>query len=276
MDFNCPYCGSHTFSEQASFKGTTKRYASDYFDYCRCSSCGSLINIASQKIDYQDYITGNKVSSIKAQRLVNFLKQNGLSGEFLDYGCGRGALLKALRQRGFCVDGYEPFNPELADIPDKTYSLIYLTHVFEHIDNYDLFFKTIKQHTVLGSRILTIHPSSTRIKKLNPADPFQVYTIHAPFHLAIPSDRATLKLFQNHGFQLEKNFPYDLQRSGWKDNNRVSALLTRNLGGLKENVITASFTKKLAAALKSPRELFNGLFINTTDYYVSTFLFKRI
>ncbi len=274
----CAFCNETLLVEETIFSGTTVKTKDNTYMYSRCCSCYSLINRTEEKPDYTDYATGSGISNIKVRRFVRFLKKQGVkeNSALLDYGCGNGALFLKLRTQFPNTDGYEPFNEKYAVLYNgKKYDVVYLTHAFEHISDYAKFFEHLNSVTKPGSLVITIHPSSTRIPKLNPSNPYQAYTIHAPFHTRLPSDKAVTDLFTKYGYNWKLFLPYDIQRSGIKDNNRVSALLSQSLGGLKENWLGASRKAKFMAAARSPHRFFYNMFLRTRDYYVSTFIFER-
>ena len=272
----CAFCNETLLVEETIFPGTTIKTKDNTYMYSRCCSCYSLINRTENNPDYMDYATGSEISNIKVKRFLKFLKKCGVKEKsaILDYGCGNGALFLKLRTHFPDTDGYEPFNEKYSILSGKKYDVVYLTHAFEHISDYNKFFENLNNVTKQGSLVITIHPSSTRIPRLNPACPYQSYTIHAPFHVRLPSDKATIDLFQKQGYILKQSLPYDVQRSGIKDNNRVSALLAQSLGGLKENWLGASQQAKMRAVAKSPFRFFYNMFIRTRDRYVSTFVFE--
>tara|TARA_R100000808_G_C2081311_1_gene105018 strand:+ start:53 stop:598 length:546 start_codon:yes stop_codon:yes gene_type:complete len=53
----------------------------------------------------------------------------------IDFGCGKGTLLKALNDSNLSVnvDGYDPAIPEYKDLPDKKYDMLICTDVLEHV-----------------------------------------------------------------------------------------------------------------------------------------------
>ena len=277
----CRLCGKSSFSERTSFLGTTEKYKDASFVYARCLSCRTINNLSLAQPDYSGYLTGENVSQRKVQRFLNLLQQLKIKKEelILDYGCGKGALLSSLQKNGYInVDGYEPFNPNYAQTINsgKKYTLIYLTHVFEHLEDLPYFFADMEKLTIKGSKIITIHPSSSRIPSLDSNCVFQSYTFHAPFHTFIPSDDIVLELFAKRGFKLVTKYPFDIQRSGFRDNNRVSALLTRTLGGTKEKVLLAPNKQKYFSVFKAPLAFLNSLIFHTRDHYSSTFIFEKI
>ena len=275
----CVLCNGKKFSEDAYFKGTTAGTKYKTFRYARCNSCGSINYMDEDAPDYSGYATGTEISNAKFSRFVKFLRRVGVSrnSAILDYGCGNGALFMKLKICFKNTNGYEPFGKKFSGTLNegKKYDLVYLTHAFEHIIDYDQFFTDLDNATKPGSLVITIHPSSTRIPKLNSDCAFQRYALHAPFHNVVPSDKATISLFEKQGYQIKDLFNYDVQRSGIKDNNRVSALLAESLGGIKENWLGASSKVKLTAALRSPLRFFDSMFIHTRDFYASTMVFER-
>lgn len=276
----CSFCGGNNFFEHTNFFGTSEFYKRSLFSYAKCTNCYSILNLTTNSPDYSDYPTGTSISKKKVKRFSNFLKRNSVSKNelILDYGCGNGALVKALRKEGFSnIRGYEPYHPKLSSTLDekKKYSTIYLTHVFEHIPNYKKFFADLQKITQPGAKIITIHPSSNRIGVLNPQSPFQKFAIHAPFHTVIPADQAVIRIFAKNGYQLKLRLLYDIQRSGIKDNSRVTALLAQSLGKTKERWLGAPLRKKVAAVLESPWAFFDSMFLNTRDYLTSTFVFEK-
>ncbi len=276
---SCNICGNNSFLRSKSFRGTTEKYKNYFYDYALCARCGSLVNTISEEVNYASYPTGKSISKLKVNRLIKLLKISGTSKNnfLLDYGCGKGALATALKKKGYDIKGYEPFNDNYSQTltAERKYSLIYLTHVFEHLLEYGSFFRDLELVAEPGAKVITIHPSSTRIKRLDPSDALQCWTIHAPFHKVIPSDKATISLFSEKGYELESFFPYDYQRSGIIDNNLISAELFKCLGWTKERLLNAGFWKKRLKIIEFPLRFFKLMFLTTKDPLVSTFVFKK-
>lgn len=282
---NCGFCNGNDFVNHREFKGTTNYYQNKSFTYAQCNNCKSISNLTLKEVNYKKYVTGTTISKLKANRFKKLLEKLRIDkgSKMLDYGCGNGALVKALRNKGYVnTQGYEPFGEKhnktisKAVSSSKKYDLVFMTHVFEHIPDYWNFFSDLRKITTKHSKIVSIHPSATRFPGLDPNCPFQSWAIHAPFHASIPSDEATVGLFASQGFKLKFLIPYDVQRSGIKDNNNVSALLSRSLGGTKEALLEADLTKKITCALKSPISFSKAMFLDTRDRLVSTFVFERI
>src|SRR3989344_816667 len=275
---NCRFCGSDSYLERADYKGTTERYKEGMCCYARCGQCDSLNNLSLSNPDYGRYTTGTSISKLKVNRLIRLLRNLKVSKNdaILDYGCGNGALVKAMIRKGYLKSyGYEPFNPDYMALTfGERFKAIILTHVFEHIPEYSVFFSNLKRITTANSLIITIHPSSSRIKRLDSNCPFQTYALHAPCHTVIPSDKATISLFQQQGYKLKLHYHYDFQRSGFRDNNLVTSLLAQDLGGTTESWLNASKHKKMKAFISSPIAFLDKMFIHTKDRYSSTFVFE--
>jgi hypothetical protein len=60
------------------------------------------------------------------------------SRTILDYGCGKGNLVRKLREQGYTVEGYDPGVAEWATKPAVPYDLVISTDVLEHIPPQDV------------------------------------------------------------------------------------------------------------------------------------------
>jgi cyclopropane fatty-acyl-phospholipid synthase-like methyltransferase len=52
----------------------------------------------------------------------------------IDFGCGKGGLVRALREQGIEADGFDPGVKEWQQRPAKTYDLLTCLDVFEHVE----------------------------------------------------------------------------------------------------------------------------------------------
>lgn len=53
-------------------------------------------------------------------------------GRCLDFGCGKGELVKTLKDKGFLAEGYDPYAEEYAEEPTGPFDTIFLVEVIEH------------------------------------------------------------------------------------------------------------------------------------------------
>ncbi|MBF0106970.1 MAG: methyltransferase domain-containing protein [Deltaproteobacteria bacterium] len=213
--------------------------------------------------------------------MLRFFKKLKVDKEdsILDFGCGSGALLTALKTKGFTnIHGYEPHNKKYSGTlkGGQKYNLVYSTYVFEHLFNFDDFFADLDRATKSGSRVFVICDTATRIPKLDPACLYQRCSIHAPFHTVLPSDDAVTGMFLKKGYRLAQFFPYDVQRSGLIFNNRVIAIFLDRLGDTKDKLISATWREQVLCLLKSPFSFFNALLIDTKDPLTSSFVFTKV
>jgi SAM-dependent methyltransferase len=106
-------------------------------DYWQCESCDLLF---SYPIDQDNLVGGQHEDGralqnhIRLDRIKTML--NGMNKEdihILDYGCGHGRLVEYLRNEGYDVTGFDPFNPEYSRLPEKNkYHLCVCVEVIEH------------------------------------------------------------------------------------------------------------------------------------------------
>ena len=193
---SCQICKKTKYQNPKKFKGSTKKYAKKKYKYAICTKCHSIDNLSKQEITYENYPNGKKKFTQRTTRFTKFLKQNKITKKhkILDYGCGSGQFTQTLKEKGYNVKGYEPHNTRFP-LPKTKFDAIYLIHVLEHITNYSKLFKKLDKLIMKNGLIITIHPSSTRIKKLSPNNPSQSWIIHSPYHSCLPSDNAIIKLF---------------------------------------------------------------------------------
>lgn len=274
----CVLCGNSTFDDKSYFSGTTEVCRNQLFKYGRCNKCGSINNISFKRVSHENYSSGKKKFRLRTLRFLSFLVAIGISKykKILDYGCGSGIFAESLKEQGLSVDCYEPYNKKFNKLKKNKYPVVSLIQVFEHITNFNELFSNLNKITDVGSKVITIHPSSTRISKLDSDNILQCWTIHAPYHSVLPSDDITIDMFENNGYRLLLHVPYDIQRSGLIENNNVSALLRCKFGGTREGLINASKMDRIWAYITSPIQFIDKSFIHTKDYSVSTFVFERI
>lgn len=72
----------------------------------------------------------------KQFKLVDPFIQEYLPATLLDFGCGKGALIAAIRTKYPQVQcwGYDPGNPDYQVVPDRTFDAVISTDAIEHIE----------------------------------------------------------------------------------------------------------------------------------------------
>jgi SAM-dependent methyltransferase len=143
----------------------------------RCSSCGLLFRYpapSGQELDalyaaswedpkHKILETGGttpELASVYAEKLVQSIGRKSLSGlRILDYGAGRGDMLRALSEAGATAIGVEPFGwdflgqegfsafPSISDLPeDMVFDGIISQDVIEHVQNPWAVYETLRHH----------------------------------------------------------------------------------------------------------------------------------
>jgi SAM-dependent methyltransferase len=150
-----------------------------------CPQCGlqasDLIpNISSgelgAEIDEESREVGLNTSRIvNGGRLLDAFQEEIESGTLLDVGCGPGFFLSLAKERGFEVTGVEP-DPNMASagvrlgltvysgffpdaVPDKTFDVIILNDVLEHIPDLSGVFAGFRKHTSKGGLLVLNCPN---------------------------------------------------------------------------------------------------------------------
>jgi len=184
----CPLCGETDFRSP---------WECGDFRFVRCSRCGCryqnpqiLSGHALSRYDeaYCAYERENEESFLNLMKLG--LRDAGfdewenefrLKGPVLDVGCATGALIGWLSSRGWEADGLEicPSSAaiarsrgctvyevplEEADIPDGRYSLIHASHVIEHVNDPDVFVRSIYRLLKPGGRFICVTPNTASLQ----------------------------------------------------------------------------------------------------------------
>lgn len=170
----CPWCGSNT--EKTFIELKDYFLSQENFVISDCPQCGLLfteprpapneIGKYYQSDEYYSHQQNNKgfipriyefVKSFNIRHKAKLSIGNLPQGSLLDIGCGVGDFLVYVKKQGWDVQGIEPsddakkiaqsrlgFLPkdpsEYASLPDRSFDVITMWHVLEHID--DLHFQT--------------------------------------------------------------------------------------------------------------------------------------
>jgi 2-polyprenyl-3-methyl-5-hydroxy-6-metoxy-1,4-benzoquinol methylase len=152
----CGICGA-TMSALLFCATPPDKTSPEQFKVFKCSACGSAqIGVTPdsaehQKLYFKEYWGGRQTQyqgRIKNTLTNVFLRQrvNSIAACItkdsivLDYGCGNGEFVNAMRKAGYQCYGFEPNTGSdseyiSSDITSRAYDLITLWHVFEHFGN---------------------------------------------------------------------------------------------------------------------------------------------
>ncbi|MEO1654006.1 MAG: class I SAM-dependent methyltransferase, partial [Bacteroidota bacterium] len=174
-------------------------------------------------VDYQGTLSDWEFE--RQQPLLSIIDKKNYAS-ILDYGCGNGALVKILLERGKKVEGVE-FNPQLVEKlnasrhqgifftvdtfhqKDKQYDLIVLDNVLEHLTNPSQIIDHLKEKLVEGGSLLVRGPH-----EYNPSlsfylrlwlfglrkSLFHTRGSHAPRHVTLSSYHNLKNFLEGKGF----------------------------------------------------------------------------
>ncbi|MFH0799370.1 MAG: class I SAM-dependent methyltransferase [Pseudomonadota bacterium] len=126
--FKCGECGSAQTGAAPDCVVHQKLYFKEYW--------------GSRKTRYQGRLKNMLTDVFLRQRVKNMAACISKTSVILDYGCGNGEFVKAMRRAGYQCYGFEPNARSdcefiSSNISTGAYDLITLWHVFEHFDNPD-------------------------------------------------------------------------------------------------------------------------------------------
>jgi cyclopropane fatty-acyl-phospholipid synthase-like methyltransferase len=149
-------------------------------------------------------------------RRAQFLRDKIRGKTYLDVGTGLGGVLDLLRNDASkieCVElqpeiaktleiaGYRVFR-DIANVPDKTYQVISSFHVLEHIQEPDIFLKTLRQKlTDDGQVFIEVPHANDALLSRYKSDAFKEFTLWSE-HLILHTKESLEATFRNAGFKV--------------------------------------------------------------------------
>jgi len=248
----CPSCGSA--AAIALHEVRDHSVSGEFFHLVRCGNCG-LIRTADappREAIGPYYRSEAYVSHTDSARgLVNWLYHRvrrftvagkrrmaervvgGRRGRVLDYGCGTGAFLGAMRDAGWDVTGLEPDDtaranaarlhgldlspPEaLADLPDGRFDVVTLWHVLEHVHDLQDTLAHLSRVLAPGGRLFIAVPNPLSLDAVHYGTAWAAWDV--PRHLWHFTPSALQGLLARHGLRVERRLPM------WFDSFYVSML----------------------------------------------------
>lgn len=241
----CPLCGSSNIKEQFTCKD---HFATgELFDIYHCHECSFAFTqgVPDEKeigpyydtptyVSHSDTDKGlvNKlyhiVRGIMLRRKVSLIKRLTMlrSGNLLDYGAGIGYFAKAMQNTGWSITAIEKsqqareyaqrnlginMKPEeyLATIEDRTFDVVTMWHVMEHIQQLDSFWDTL--YRILddsGIAVIAV-PNSASYDAEYYRENWAAYDV--PRHLWHFTPSTIMNWGLKHGFILERQYtmPFD-------------------------------------------------------------------
>lgn len=284
MQHTCPLCHYQGYSLVLTAKDHT--VSGEEYDVVLCNQCNFVFTLnppdhknigryyASDA--YISHSDSNKGLFNKAYQLIRKYavtsKKNLLfsitgktKGDILDYGCGTGSFLQAMKSSGWAIKGIEAdpgarqkaaaltlANIEdpsiLGELNEDSFDVITLWHVLEHVHDLqktlDHFFRILKKDGVLVIAV----PNHQSLDAAHYGKYWAAYDV--PRHLYHFSPLSMEKLLNAHRFKLQKILPM------WFDAFYVSLLSEKYKHGGVSRVISAivvGFLSNLKAVFKKGR-----------------------
>lgn len=141
----CPVC-----SNEAPLR-LTKQHT----DYFQCENCRMLF---SDPLDQEGLVGGqhedgralqNHIRLDRIKTMTEGMKKEDI--RILDFGCGHGRLVEYLRNEGYDVTGYDAYNEEYSNLPERNkYHLCLMIEVVEHTSSPFLELSVIHRSLVNG------------------------------------------------------------------------------------------------------------------------------
>jgi 2-polyprenyl-3-methyl-5-hydroxy-6-metoxy-1,4-benzoquinol methylase len=273
----CPLCKSGLISPALSVKDYT--VSSKIFEINKCDNCGGMftqyvpsqeeigIYYASEKyISHTDTQKGfiNKLYHRIRKRTLNGKwalidnETNMKAGNILDIGCGTGAFLNVMKNRGWQITGLEPdetarknamklygisplSSPEIFNLQEKKYDAITMWHVLEHVHQLQEYLAQIKKVLTKNGKAFIAVPNYTSYDAVYYKEFWAAYDV--PRHLYHFSPESMKKLVESHGMKLQKMRPM------WFDSFYVSMLSEQYKNGKSNNI--KAFITGLISNLKT-------------------------
>jgi SAM-dependent methyltransferase len=183
------------------------------FELWRCRRCGSIH--ATDEVDLGFYYSHYPFFSLPDDWRVRTLYDNQLRRlrragvrprhRILDYGCGGGAFVRYLRQRGFDrVVGYDRFSPEFSDPSalDDAYDCVISQDVLEHVASPRTFLDELGRLVTPGGVIALGTPNADAIRLDR-----HIHALHVPYHRHIFSRGALFAAGEQRGWRVERYYP---------------------------------------------------------------------
>jgi 2-polyprenyl-3-methyl-5-hydroxy-6-metoxy-1,4-benzoquinol methylase len=234
---NCPVCGSP--NSTLKFKAKDYTVSNELFHIVTCNSCQLIYTnprpAASEAGPYYHasaYISHSDTNEGMVNKLYHAVRKFTLKSktnwiesekkgnkELLDIGCGNGHFLAAAKEKGWKINGVEldpetaaraskltglTIAPSLQEIaPEKTFQIITLWHVLEHVYELDEYFQFFKSRLAKDGKLLLALPNPASYD----ANYFEEYwaAYDVPRHIYHFTPATLTALAAKYGFKLKKS-----------------------------------------------------------------------
>lgn len=266
----CTICGADCDAaavEGARVHSNVRAFRANEYAVWRCANCHSIhalgeVDLAMHYAHYPFHQLGRDPRlSIVYAKLLRRLRRAGLqrNSTLLDYGCGGGAFVEFLRDRGFVnAVGYDEYSPDMAQ-PARLrtrYDFVLAQDVIEHAEAPLDLLRRLDDLVRPGGIVAIGTPDADKIDLTRASD--FIHALHAPYHRHIFSRQALERAAAAQAWTLERRY-------GTMYTNTFVPFLNeafyRFYAGLFDDTLDALFGPVDALALlrNLPRTLWIGL-----------------
>jgi 2-polyprenyl-3-methyl-5-hydroxy-6-metoxy-1,4-benzoquinol methylase len=210
---NCVVCGEARTDacETATVHSNVRAFKREAFLVWRCSRCHSIH--AADAVDLDHYYRGYPVFeaeldwklSVVYGAMLRRLGRAGLEKQhrILDYGCGKGLLVRFLREQGYAgTAGYDRYGEGFGDpsVLDARYDCIVSQDLIEHVDDP---IGLLAQFDALAEpgAIISIGTPDAEALDLRTPERY-LHALHLPYHRHILSAKALEQAGQKLGWEV--------------------------------------------------------------------------
>lgn len=241
-----------------------RRFQQQEFTLWRCTGCGSIhcaedadlgLYYAGYPLQRQKLGLGERVGYANRLRQLRRLGFRD-SDRILDYGCGAGLFVDALRTKGLQeVFGYDAFVPGYDDPRrlQEQYDAVVSYDVIEHDDAPGELMRRLTRLVRPGGLLVIGTPNADHVSLRRKGNP----SLHPPYHRHILSERALLALGREQGFALANISRRSFYDSLFPTVNSRFLWLYLEKSGLLDTAVEPPRTDLV---LRSPALLFWALF----------------
>lgn len=275
----CPVCQSRTLTPHRLCKDFTVSH--ETFPVIVCAECSLGITTPrpdTEKLgDYyrsEEYIShSGKSSGLMGPlyktarsfalnwktRLIRTYQKNGSA---LDFGCGTGEFLSALKNQGWTIAGVEPSSlartkaqnhtgekifTAVTEIPEQPFDVITAWHVIEHVPDLQQTIASLRQHLKKDGTIFIAVPNYESPDAQKYKDYWAAYDV--PRHLWHFSKKSMTQLLQSNGLKVQEILPMKLDAfyvsmlsENYLNSNTasMSTMLRGFLSGMRSNMKAGS------------------------------------
>lgn len=208
----CHVCDEPGTFANAADRGVVRcnvrEFRDESFTVWRCTGCGSLHCLEEVDLDkyYANYPVRRQAYNFLVRtaysNYVRRLRSAGFRREhaLLDFGCGKGHLVKFLRQSGYRdVSGFDVYSEKFSDPAclSRTYHGVIAQDVIEHVADPRETLRRLVELLNPGAMLCIGTPNAARLKL---DEDFSI-PLHMPYHRHILSRRALVSLAAKLGCQ---------------------------------------------------------------------------